>query len=85
MPELIGGLTDGRGNPTYNGDHDEKDDDDRKIAREEKDDDDTNIAREAAWRRQLPSPVVARGHNLWQVPVSAHLKIYLSLFVVSFL
>ena len=31
------------------------------------------MAREAAWRRQFPSPVVARGHSRWQVPVSAHL------------
>ena len=44
----------------------------------------TNIAREAAWRRQLPSPVVARGHSLWQVPVSAHLKIYLSFLFFFF-
>ncbi len=27
---------------------------------------------EAAWSRQLPSPVVASGHSRWQVPVSAH-------------
>lgn len=28
--------------------------------------------KDAAWSKQLPSPVVARGHSRWQVPFSAH-------------
>ena len=31
-----------------------------------------HMPRLAAWRRQFPSPVVASGHSLWHVPVSAH-------------
>lgn len=33
---------------------------------------DDNPPREAAWRRQFPSPVVARGHSRCDAPTSAH-------------